>query len=721
MLWISNSNFDNLGTKDYQIFMLKQFFYPKSVALVGASRTPGKLGYDILSNLKNLGFKGKIYPINPNGGEILGLSVYSDILKSPEIPELVIIAVPAEKINQVVINCAKKGVKNIVIITAGFKEIGGEGIEREEELQKIIKKYGISLIGPNCLGIINTDIKMNASFAEGMPQEGNVSLISQSGAMAVAMIDWAYESGLGFAKIISMGNKADLSENELLEYLGEDPKTKVILMYLESIIDGKKFFQIAKKISLKKPIIVVKSGISEAGNKAISSHTGSLAGSDTAVCAAFKQAGIIRAYSIEELFIFAKAFSYQPVPQGNRVGVITNAGGPGIMVTDAISNSKSLIMSEISESAQKKLAQGLPKTAALTNPVDLIGDALADRYRHAISIMLEEKSVDSLLVLLTPQIMTEVKKAATVTTALSSQYPNKTVISCFMGGENIVRGEHIFRRHKFPNYRFPENAVKALEVMYTYSMWKKIEKKRLKDASNNKFTIKNKSEIDQIFAKNRKIGDRLHSQEIEIILDAYGIKTVKNYLAKNQKDVIALSSKIGYPVVMKISSPDIYHKTDVGGVMLNIKNDDDAKKAYETILKNVKKAKAKAKIDGVTIEPKLPSGREIIIGSMFDPNFGHLLMFGIGGIYVEILKDVTFRVAPVSYDEAFEMIEEIKLSAILKGARGEKPLNLKEIADVIIKVSKLLHDYPQIKEFEINPLIVSPKHGTVAVDTNCVV
>lgn len=701
--------------------MLNKIFYPKSIALIGASRTPGKLGYDILSNLKNLGFKGKLYPVNPKCGEILGLNVLADVPDLPEIPDLAIIAVPPEKINKVVEDCGMKGLKNLVIITAGFKEIGGEGAKREEELQKIIKKYGIYLIGPNCLGIINTEIKMNASFAEGMPQDGNVSLISQSGAMAVAMIDWAYESGLGFAKIISMGNKAGLSENELLEYLGNDSKTKVILMYLESIIDGKKFFEIAKRISLKKPIIIVKSGTSEAGNKAISSHTGSLAGSDTAVAAAFKQAGIIRANSIEELFIFAKAFSYQPLPQGNRVGIITNAGGPGIMVTDAIANSKHLVLAKIPESTQKKLAEGLPKTAALGNPVDLIGDALTDRYTHAISILLEEQSIDSLLVLLTPQVMTEVKKVATVTTALSSQYTDKTVISCFMGGENIVRGEHVFRRHRFPNYRFPENAVNALEKMYVHAKWRKNEKKRLNNELKVKFLIKNKKEVDDIFSKKRKAGERLETKEMEMIMDSYGINTVKTHLAKNQKEVLQYSNEIGYPVVMKISSPDIYHKTDVGGVMLNIKNDSDAKTAYETILKNVTKAQPQAKIVGVTVEPKLPSGREIIIGSMLDPNFGHLLMFGIGGIYVEIFKDVVFRVAPVSFDEALEMIQEIKAVAILQGVRGEKPVDLKEIADVIVRVSKLLHDYPQIKEFEINPLIISPKHGAVAVDTNCVV
>lgn len=715
--------------------MLAFLFNPTSIALIGASHTPGKLGHSILSNLRRLGYQGDLYPINPSAeGTILGLPVFGDIKSLPEVPDLVLIAIPAEYVNKEVEACAKKGVKNLVIISAGFKEVGGAGLKREEDLQKLILKHKLNLIGPNCLGIINTAIKMNASFAEGMPKKGNVSLISQSGAMAVAIIDWAYQSGLGFAKIVSMGNKAGLNENDLLEYLGDDPATEVILMYLESIDDGQKFMEIAKKVSLKKPIIAIKSGTSSAGEHAISSHTGALAGSDSAVAAAFLQCGIIRAESVEDLFDYARMFVNKNLPMGPRVAIVTNAGGPGIMATDAVARSQ-LQLATLSPKTQTELKKKLPVTAALGNPVDVIGDATPERYQHALEVLFKDKEVDALVVVLTPQIMTEVKKIAKLLITLSKKYPAKTVAAAFMGGKNIYQADQLFRKFHFPNFSYPERAVRALSRVYWYGQWKK-QNHEVRITNNESSSDPELAEgrikkqevaaadykkVKGIFSKKRKQGAKLGDAEVATILQAYGIDQPQSCLVKTEKSAVTCAENIGYPIVMKISSSDILHKTEVGGVRIDIHNSKQAKEAYNAILKNAKKKAPKAKIDGVLVMPMLSMGREVIVGAKVDPNFGHLVMFGLGGIYVEILKDVTFSVAPVSLPEARQMIQNIRTVALLTGARGEKSVDIEYLAEVIVRVSRLVTDYPQIREFEINPLIMNPDLGAVAVDARCIV
>lgn len=705
--------------------MLTSLFDPKSVALIGASHTPGKLGHSILSNLRRLGYQGELYPINPSAeGTILGLPVFRDIKSLPEVPDLVLIAIPAEYVNKEVEACAKKGVKNLVIISAGFKELGGAGLKREEDLQKLILKHQLNLIGPNCLGIINTAIKMNASFAEGMPKKGNVSLISQSGAMAVAIIDWAYQSGLGFAKILSMGNKAGLNENDLLEYLGDDPATEVILMYLESIDDGQKFMEIAKKVSLKKPIIAIKSGTSSAGEHAISSHTGALAGSDSAVAAAFLQCGIIRAESVEDLFDYAKMFVNKTLPAGSRVAIVTNAGGPGIMATDAVARSQ-LSLATITPKTQTALKKKLPVTAALGNPVDVIGDATPERYQHALEVLFKDKEVDALTVVLTPQIMTEVKKIAKLLITLSKKYPAKTVAAAFMGGKNIYQAEQLFRKFHFPNFSYPERAVRALEKIVWYGEWRRNQELGIKNQESRikkqEVAAADYKKVRAIFSKKRKLGAKLGDAEVATVLQAYGIHQPSSCLVKTEKAALSCAAEICFPLVMKISSSDILHKTDVGGVRVDIHDLKEAKEAYNAILKNVKKQVPKAKIDGVLVMPMLSMGREVIVGAKVDPNFGHLIMFGMGGIYVEILKDVTFRVAPVLLSEAKQMILNIRSSALLTGVRGEKSVDIDALAEVIVRVSHLVTDFPQIREFEINPLIMSEDQGAVAVDARCIV
>lgn len=698
---------------------LKNLFEPKSVAVIGASSTEGKLGYAVFKNLATLGYKGKLFPINPKGGELLGHPIYKKLSEIKEKIDLAIVMVPAEFVTKVLAECGKQKIKNIVIISAGFKEIGGDGIKRENAVKKLIEKYKFNLIGPNCLGIINTNFRLNASFAEGMPMRGNVGLISQSGAMAVAISDWAYTHNLGFSKIISLGNKAGVNEIDLLEYLEKDKSTKVILMYLESIEDGQKFMKTAKRITKQKPIIVIKSGTSVSGTKAISSHTGSLAGSQEAVKAAFKQSGIIRAETVEDLFNFARGFSYQNLPKDNRVAIISNAGGPAILATDSIESS-CLEMSKLEEKTKKELKQNLPETAAVHNPVDIIGDALADRYEKALNAVMPDKNVDAVIVLLTPQIMTEEEKTAEIIAQFSKKFPKKTTFACFMGGKNVTESKKILRLNQVPNYGFPDRAVATLEQMEKYALWQK-----QKPFSNKQYPLQiTKTESEKLRNKVKKHKGQVPMPLAMEILNKYKIQTPASDLAHSANEAMSIAEKIGFPVVLKICSKDIIHKTDAGGVRVDLKNAEEVKKAYEKMLKDVKVYNPSAQIDGVFVQEMTTLGREVIIGMKRDPQFGPLLMFGLGGIYVEVLKDVTFRIAPICLHEAEEMIHEINAIQLLKGVRGAKSIDFKKLAEVICHVSQLALDFPEIQELDLNPLVVNEKGSkkeVLAIDARMLV
>lgn len=693
--------------------MLKKLFYPKSVALIGASSTPGKLGFDILANLVQSDFKGEIYPVNPNAEEILGKKVYSNVLKIASEIDLAIIAVPAKYVSEIIKQCANKNIQNIVVISAGFKESGLEGEKMENEIINLIKNHNINLIGPNCLGILNSHIYLNASFAEGMPKKGKIALISQSGAMAVAITDWALGENIGFSKIVSLGNKAGVNENDLLEYLESDKDTKVIMLYLESFSDGVKFMKIANKVAQKKTIIVFKSGVSEAGSKAVASHTGSLAGSDTAVETALKQCGVIRAKTIEDFFDYARIFGMQPLPKGCRVAIITNAGGPGVIATDSIDKSKFLQMAQFSEQTSLKLKESLPPTANIKNPVDIIGDALADRYQSAFSAVFDDKNVDMLLVILTPQIMTQ--KEATVKSLIhfNEKYPNLPVLTAFMGGKNIEYAAKKLGENSIPNFIYPTRAVRCMEAMVKLQNWRNKKTFLIQKNIHIKSTLF-KREINQVIKEGK---NQLPQILITKILESYKITVPKISCAKSAKEAIKDADLIGYPVALKISSDEVLHKTDVGGVRLAIKNKEEVVKAYNEIIKNIKKQFPKAKIKGVLVQKMYHMGREVIIGMKRDSIFGPLIMFGLGGIYVEVMKDVSFRVAPFSKSEALEMINEVKAIKLLKGVRGEAPADIKTISDTIIKISQLIMDYPEIKELDINPLLVFNKgEGVVALD-----
>lgn len=642
--------------------MFSFFFAPKSIAVIGASRQAHTLGNDLLKNLKR--YHGRVYPVNPKAQKILGLKCYSSILDIPEKVDLAVIIVPAPVVEKVTAECAKKRVRGVVVISAGFKEIGE--IEREEKL----KKFNLKLIGPNCLGIINLWNNLNASFAGGCIKKGNVGLISQSGAMAVAILDWACRSKIGFSKIISIGNKAGLNENDFLKYLGRDEQTKVIMMYLESIERGFAFMELAKRIARRKPIIVLKAGESPAAKKAVASHTGVLAGSQEAVEAAFHEAGIIQARTIEDLFDFAEAFSLMPLMKNNRLAIVTNAGGPAVMATDALARTK------------------LKLAPLKNNPFDLRGDALAKDYGKAIRTILKNSRVDGLLVILTPQTMTEEDKTAEIIGRLKKKI-SKPIISSFMGGKDIFSAWEILEKYGVPNYLYPERAVRAMSRLYQAHLNKKIR-------------------ITEYRAKIKKIKfdtsrGQLRTSEAEKLLLKYKLPILKSLRVEKFKEFQSLRVE-KFPIVMKLVSRDVIHKKAAGVLRLNIKNRKEAKQAWQEIMKKAKKYKEK---EGMLIQPMVAPGIEVIIGAKRDPAFGPLILFGLGGSFVEIMKDIAIRIAPCDQDEAAEMLREIKGWPLLK------TYDLKFITNIIIKVSHLMLDYPEIQELDLNPVIVHHHRGKI--------
>lgn len=691
--------------------MLKRFFIPESVAVIGASKHPDKLGFKILKNVVDGGYKGKVYPVNPSAeGDILNLKSYKSISEIPIPPDLAIIVIPARFVLDVAEECGKKGVKGLIVISAGFKEAGEEGKKREEMLKEIVKKYKMRMIGPNCLGVIDVVNNLNASFAFDMPPKGKISFITQSGALGTAVLDWAAKEEIGLSKFVSFGNMADVSETDLIEDFGEDPETNVILLYLEGLKDGKKFIETARRVAMKKPIIMVKAGKSTAGSKAVSSHTGSLAGSDNAYNAGLKQAGVIRANSVQELFDYAMTFSSQPVPKGRKVAIVTNAGGPAVMATDAI-EAEGLTPAAISEKGETLLKEFLSPAANVHNPVDILGDALADTYGKAMEIVLSEDGVDAVVAILTPQVVTQIPESAEKIAHISRKY-KKPVVASFMGGKRIEDGVKVLMKKGIPNYPFPERAVSSIRAMVNYKEWKEKKKGEIKRFDVNK--EKAARIIDDIKKSGRKTAGDIEGREI---LASYGITTVDSFLAKNISECKRYFKRIGSPVVMKLVSPDILHKTEAGGVKVGIASVKDIEISFKEIIDSARRYKKDAVIEGVQIQPLISGGTEVIVGVSKDPQFGHLLMFGLGGIYVELLKDVSFRVIPITDIDAVEMIEEIKTSKMLKGFRNIPERDIEAIKDVLLRISQLCMDFQEIEEMDINPLIVFEKGaGVIAVD-----
>ena len=679
--------------------MLESLLCPKTVAVMGASRTPGKVGHEVLANLIEGKFEGDIVPVNPSGGEVLGQRLYASLEEYGKPIELSVIAVPTAAVRGAVVSSLKAGAKAIVIITAGFKEVGEEGARLEREIADICRSSGVRLMGPNCLGLINTHHKMNASFASYMPEAGGISVLSQSGALCTAILDWAASRKMGLATLVSIGNKADLNENDFLAAFADDDKTKVIVGYLESIGSGDEFIRVAESVAAVKPVVILKAGTTSAGSKAASSHTGALAGADIAYGAAFKRAGVIRADTFESLFDFASALAMQPIPTGDRVAIITNAGGPGIMAADAVEHSGMTVASlhpDITDSLREKL----PAAASVGNPIDVLGDADPERYAMAVEAAQADSSVDAVIVILTPQAMT--KPAETARAIAAAAHGEKPVLASFMGGADVLPGREELVAANLPDYPSPERAVAALKAMVDYAAWR-LRPPRIV----TRFPV-NRRRVDRIISRQLRSG-RLYVGEVKAkdILKAYDFNVPDGRLVGTVDEAVEAAPRIGYPLAMKIVSPDIIHKSDMGGVKLNLNSAQEVADAFELMMLRISRRAPEAFLEGVYLEHMVPKGREVILGMTRDPQFGPMLMFGLGGIFVEVMKDVTFHLAPITSAEAMNMLMGTRSYKLLEGVRGEAGVNLAAIGEALQRISQLVTDFPQIAELDINPFIVA--------------
>lgn len=686
-------------------------FHPKSLAVVGVSRKPEKVGYGVFANLVGAGFQGKLYGVRPGGGLLLGRPIVSSIEEIPGDVDLGVFVVPPPAILDGIPRLASKGMKAAIVISAGFKETGREGEGMERALVETARRANVRVLGPNCLGLINTNARLNASFSAGTPPSGAISFFSQSGALCTAILDWAIGENIGFSKFVSLGNKADLSESDVMEYLSNDPETRVLLGYVESIDDGIRFLQLAREATARKPVIVVKAGSTAAGARAASSHTGSLAGSDRAYAAAFRQGGILRAETLEDLFDFALGFAMQPVPRGDRLLILTNAGGPGILAADT-AEKLGIPLAEISPDVRRRLSGKLPPAASLGNPVDVIGDARADRYREVLSVVRDDPATDAVLVLLTPQAMTDPEGTARAAVqALAGS--GKTAFASFLGEASVREARKILFSGGIPHYPVPERAVRSLHAMLRYRRIQGAVPQDLPDLAGIRREEAHAAIRAAMDAGKKTLGE----EESRPILEAYGFRFPRHRRAQTSPEAVGAFEELRRPVAMKIVSPDILHKTDVGGVRLNLSDGESVARAFVEITSAARRMVPSAWIAGVSIQEMVTGGREVILGMSRDPQFGPLLMFGLGGINVEVLKDVSFRVAPLSRREAAEMVREIRAYPLLSSFRGSTPSDEGGIVDGLLRISRLSQDFPEIQELDLNPVVVMPKgRGILAID-----
>ena len=680
---------------------IKPILSPKSIAVIGASRRSGAVGNRIVKNILESGFKGPIYPINPKADKIHGLKCYPSVLKVEGDVDLAVVAVPARIVPEVVEEAGVKGVKGLIVISAGFREIGEEGAKLEKEVLTLCRKYGMRMVGPNCLGVINTSVPMNTTFASSQPIPGSIAFLSQSGALCTAVIDWAPKEGLGFSVIVSLGNSADLNVVDFIEALREDENTRVIACYIEGISEGDRFVKVVGEVSRKKPIVILKAGLTSMGIRAVSSHTGSMAGSAVAYSSVFKRIGVIQVDSVEELFNYARAFASQPIPEGRGLAILTNAGGPGIVATDSCEKS-GLRLAWLSQETIEKLRAILPEQASIINPVDVLGDASAERYKQALQILLDDPGVNSVIVILTPQAVTQPVKTAKAILNVYRSNPKKPILAVFMGGEAVAEAVKILRNNGIPVYEFPEEAVKTVEGMVRYAEYlREPLEQEIPEFERDLDTVRRIIERARLEGRTVLLGP-----EARLVMKAYGLKVPESGFAQNVRQALAIANKIGYPVALKVVSPHILHKTDVGGVVLNISSDYELEEAYDSIMRNVAALMPQARIYGVEVQEMAPRGKEVIVGMHRDMQFGPLIMFGLGGIYVNLIKDVSFRLAPISRKEAYDMVTETKAYTLLRGFRGEPPSDIDSVVDTLVRVSRLALDFKEIADLDINPLIV---------------
>ena len=688
-------------------------FQPQSIAIVGASSREKTVGNDVVKNLVQQGFAGQIFPINPKIDELYGVKVYHDIKDLDQKIDLVVVAIPAKFVNSAIEEAAKKGAQAAIVISAGFKEAGNFALE--QELAETCKRHNIILVGPNCLGVINAEQKMNASFAAIMPEVGNVAFMSQSGALCTAVLDYAKELGLGFSKFISIGNKAALDELALIQYLHEDPQTKVICIYAEALDNAPAIIASLKKLNRgknPKPVIILKSGKTEAGASAIASHTGSLSGGDNAYQALFDQAGIIRAQSISELFDLASVMSTNPLKAIKSVTIVTNAGGPGVLTTDAIIEN-GLTMAELEKNTVKKLREFLPAAANVHNPVDVLGDAVGEVYEKTLNVLSEDKNTDAILLLLTPQSMTEPVETARAVVNLRKK-TDKAIVVSLMGRDLVAQGVKLLRDNKIANTTFPESAALGLGALAKFVTWTKI-----KESGVKVFADVDREKVAKIFQEARKVGKTSFPEaEAMEILRAYNFPLLKSATAKSAKEAKKILSEFNCAAAMKIVSPDILHKSDVGGVMLNV-TADTVESKFTEMMTVVAKNMPQAKLEGVLLMEMAPQGHETILG-INKNSLGSMLMFGLGGIYVEVFKDVTFAFPPLTLLEIKKMVNGLKSSSIFAGTRGQQAIDQESLISAIARLAQLSSDFPEIKELDINPLLLSAS-GAKVLDARIVI
>ena len=688
---------------------LKPFFEPLGVAIIGASASPDKLSFGILKNLMSYGFKGRIYPVNPKADEILGLPCYPEICQVPEPVDLAVIVLGSKLIPSVLEECGKRRIRAAIIISGGFREVGDEGRGLEEEVLKIAAKYEIRLIGPNCVGTMNLVTGLNTTFIRGVPTAGGIGFISQSGAVCGGVVDHIANKGIGFSHFLSLGNEADVNETDMIEYLGEDADTHVIAAYIEGIQDGQRFLNITRQVTGKKPVVVLKAGKSEEGAKAVSSHTGSLAGSHAAYQAAFKQSSAIEVFSTTDLLNTAMALDWLKLPQGNKIALITNAGGPAALASDSLALNE-IKLASISPATQDKLKEKLNPSAQTGNPVDMLGGANEDEYAFALDLVLSDPGVDMALPILVPQALVKPEKVAQAIVD-SSRKSQKPVIACLMGFESVQEARKILHQNHVPMVDYPELTGVMFGALYQRSLSiKDLHLVPVIKPNNGREIVKS------IFKKNdEKLVWGEH--DTRPILSAYGIPLVEGELITSIKEGQELTKKIGYPVVMKVTSPQLLHKSEAGVVKVGVPDDKSFAETYNYLIDKAKRFDALARIEGVLVEKMAPIGEEVIIGMKRDPGFGPVMMFGMGGIFVELFKDVSFRIAPIGVVDAVEMVKETKAYQLLNGWRGGTKFDIEAIASVIIKLSQLAMDFPQIQEVEINPLrVLSEGEGALGLD-----
>ena len=691
---------------------LDKIMKPKSIAVVGASTKEHTIGSDIMKRLQEYKFNGKIFPINPKGGIIEGLPAYTSVLEVPEEIDLAIIVVNAKFVLDTIDQCHQKGIQGLCVITAGFKETGAEGAELEKALLSKVREYGMRCVGPNCLGVVNTlpEISMDGCFAESLPERGHIGFVSQSGALGGGILNILKDLNLGFAQFISIGNQADVNAETALEYWENDADVHQMLLYMESIANPSNFRKLASRITKKKPILALKAGRSAAGASAASSHTGSLAGADKAANALLMQSGVIREYSLKNLFATAKVFANCPIPKGDRVAIITNSGGPGIMATDAVCE-YGMQMAKISDATKDKLRSFLPSAASVKNPIDMIASAPIEHYKQTLETVIADENVDMIMVIYLPFLGLKDIDVAKAVMEIKAQYPQKPVIGVFMTKSQFFSSLSDMDVN-MPFFMYAEEAADGFNRLNQQRLW--MEQPEGKIPCYNVDREKVESIIKKSISEGR---DQLTTLESIDVLQAYGIRACKYGLATNEEEVVSLGNSIGYPVVMKMTSKTTSHKTDVGGVRVNIQSEEQLRAEYRDLIAKLTEKGLIEGLEGVIIQEMVKGNREMVCGIATDPQYGPMMMFGLGGVFVEALKDVTFRIAPLTDIDASQMVKSVKAYKLLQGARGTTPAQMNQIEETLLRLSQLVSDYKFIDELDINPLLISEKTGEgIAVD-----